>query len=350
MEFVHTVDLSKFLTNPEEALEDCKNVVSSFHKTGILIIKDPRVTQEDNSTFIDLVEKYFSQSDELKMKDTRPELMYQVGPTPAFTEKPRDRTSVISQIPEEHKPIIPTGKDAKWRFFWPMGNAPKDTKYAELNSKKVIPENFPEWEFTMNKWGKQMLSAVETVCEMFALGCGLQKNFFEQYTNTAPHLLAPTATDLGRYGDLKTIMAGFHTDLSFIAIHGKSRYPGLHAWLRDGTKFQVRVPDGCLLLQAGMQFEYITAGYVLAGFHEVVVNDNTLKAIEVAKQEGRCLWRISSTLFTHINSDAILKPLAIFENEPDANKYPPITTGDFVIRELKAINLSGKDSEFVSGY
>lgn len=341
MEFVQTVDLSSFLTNPEIALEDCKRVVDSFHKTGILIIKDPRVTQEDNDVFIDLVEKYFSQDDEVKLKDTRPELMYQVGPTPAFTEQPRDRTKEIATIPDEHKPIPPKGKDSKWRFFWPMGNIPKDTKYAELNANRVIPENFPEWEETMNRWGSQMLNAVTTVCQMFAMGCGLDKDFFEQYTNHAPHLLAPTATDLSRYGEINSIMAGFHTDLSFLAIHGKSRFPGLHAWLRDGTKFQVRVPDGCLLLQAGMQFEYVTAGYVLAGFHEVVVNENTIKAIEKAKEEGRCLWRISSTLFSHLNSDSIMEPLAHFKNEKDADKYPPIQTGEFVTRELRAINLSG---------
>lgn len=54
----------------------------------------------------------------------------------------------------------------------------------------------------------------------------------------APHLLAPTGSDLNKY-KLGTIFAGYHYDLNFITIHGKSRFPGLFAWLRDGTRFRV---------------------------------------------------------------------------------------------------------------
>lgn len=31
----------------------------------------------------------------------------------------------------------------------------------------------------------------------------------------------------------------------------------------------VRVPEGCLLVQAGKQMEHVTGGRILAGFHEV---------------------------------------------------------------------------------
>lgn len=61
------------------------------------------------------------------------------------------------------------------------------------------------------------------------------------------HLLAPTASDLTKY-DIGTIFAGVHYDLNFLTVHGKSRYPGLFIWLRDGTKMAVKIPDGCLLL------------------------------------------------------------------------------------------------------
>jgi isopenicillin N synthase-like dioxygenase len=54
-----------------------------------------------------------------------------------------------------------------------------------------------------------------------------------------------------------------------MTIHGKSRFPGLFIWTREGKRVPVKVPDGCLLVQAGKQFEYLTAGHVLAGFHEV---------------------------------------------------------------------------------
>lgn len=56
---------------------------------GAVIIKDPRVHENDNSKFIDLMEEYFALDTETKMLDARPEIAYQVGVTPAYAELPR---------------------------------------------------------------------------------------------------------------------------------------------------------------------------------------------------------------------------------------------------------------------
>ena len=54
------------------AMADC------LSQTGCLIVRDPRVGQSDNETFLNLMESYFEQPDEVKMHDARPELHYQV--------------------------------------------------------------------------------------------------------------------------------------------------------------------------------------------------------------------------------------------------------------------------------
>merc|ERR1711912_221683 len=115
-----------------------------------------------------------------------------------------------------------------------------------------------------------------------------------------PHLLAPTGSDFNTYGQNGTVLAGYHNDLNFLTVHGKSRFPGLYIWLKDGSRLAVKVPDGCLLMQAGQQLENLTGGEVIAGFHEVVVTEGTVKAINKAKSENRSLWRVSSTLFSQI--------------------------------------------------
>lgn len=51
-------------------------------------------------------------------------------------------------------------------------------------------------------------------------------------------------------------------------------------------KIAVKIPAGCLLLQAGSMFEHITGGYVLAGFHEVVYTEATKEAMEKAKEDS----------------------------------------------------------------
>lgn len=68
-----------------------------------------------------------------------------------------------------------------------------------------------------------------------------------------PHLLAPTGCDLRRYGKEGTVFAGYHYDLNFLTIHGRSRFPGLNIWLRNEKKVEVKVPVGCLLIQTGKQ-------------------------------------------------------------------------------------------------
>ena len=129
----------------------------------------------------------------------------------------------------------------------------------------------------------------------------------------SPHLLAPTASDLDKYGAVDTILAGFHTDLNFLTIHGRSRFPGLHIWGRNtGRRIAVAIPPGRhLLVQAGKQLEHLTGGLVKAGFHEVVVTDKTQQVMQARKaaQPGRPLNRISSTFFWHLASDVDLAPL-----------------------------------------
>jgi len=106
----------------------------------------------------------------------------------------------------------------------------------------------------MNKWGFHMVDSCFTAAEMCAVGLGIDANTFTERMKLGPHLLAPTASDSTKY-DVGTNFAGFHYDLNFITIHGKSKYPGLFLWTREMQRFNAVVPDGCLLLQAGIMLE-----------------------------------------------------------------------------------------------
>jgi isopenicillin N synthase-like dioxygenase len=194
----------------------------------------------------------------------------------------------------------------------------------------------------MDMWGNKLLNAVTTAAEGLAMGFGLKKSAFTDLMNKGPHLLAPTGTDYEKYGNVEEVFATFHQDLNFLTIHGKSRYPGLYIWLRDGTKVPVKMPEGCLLIQAGMQMEHLTAGHVTAGYHEVIATKEAIRRARVAKLDGRIPWRVSSTLFAHVNSDKTLNPLGNFSKAKDASKYPKIKAGAQVAEVLKEIALSNK--------
>lgn len=65
----------------------------------------------------------------------------------------------------------------------------------------------------------------------------------------------------------------------------------------------------------------------------------TLEAAEKCRKEGRPAWRVSSTVFSQIASDEILRPLGKFATPETEAAYPPVPSGEYVEKELEAINL-----------
>jgi isopenicillin N synthase-like dioxygenase len=302
---------------------------------------DPRVSESQNDHFLSLLEDYFGQDEATKREDTRAEYGFQVGVTPGGTEIPicatdstcQDMAKTLTPVPQ-----LFSKPDPKWRFMWRIGPRPTQTEYPELNAAPVIPKAFPQWSKEMNAWGSALLQSVHAVAELLAIGLGLPRTTFTEKMVNGAHMLAPTGSDLSVHGELGTILAGFHSDLDFLTIHGRSRFPGLEIWDAQGQGRMVKIPPGCLLLQAGMQCEYLTGGLIKAGYHQVTVLPQTLEAIQIQKEKQRPLWRVSSTLFSHIASDQVLEPLEGFES----SDYPAITTGKFVQHQLSRIGLLGE--------
>ena len=352
-------DIGPYLSGGDEGTREalCRGVAESLKRSGALVVTDPRVDSRANSRFIDVMEAYFGQSSDVKMRDARPHLHYQVGVTPEGIERPRclNDQSIQGLIDllgrdEASAPRRPHGPDPKWRYFWRLGDRPTQTRFQELNAEPVVPTGpqFADWVSTMDAWGHLMLGTIKTVSEMVALGLGLDKEVFTQRMQYGPHLLAPTGTDLLKHGEVGTVFAGFHNDLNFLTVHGKSRFPGLFIWLRDGKKVPVRIPDGCLLLQAGKQMEWLTGGTIRAGYHEVVGTEETARARDEALKAGRSTWRVSSTVFSQLASDEVLRVLDKFlagasdeERQAILERYPAMPVGQFVEEELRCINLRG---------
>ncbi|KAF3762017.1 Clavaminate synthase-like protein [Cryphonectria parasitica EP155] len=366
------INLDLFLDQPHDSpavVAECDRAADALITYGALLLHDSRVSEQDNNDFLDLLEDYFAQPEEALKKDERPELGYQIGATLENTEKPKCAVDepcldIIARLAPSQRPLDITGHqpDPKCRFFWKIvEHPPYKTEFPGLNAKNIVPESpsiRERWEPTMNQWGSSMKNAVAGLAEMAATGLGLSEKTFSDAGRYGPHILAPTASDLRKYGDENTILAGFHTDLNFLTIHGRSRYPGLHIWARNtGKRIAVKIPPGnYLLVQAGKQLEHLTGGLVKAGYHEVVVNKETLGTIEKRKRDfsERPLIRISSTFFWHLSSDFDLAPipdlsdrakrlrveqLNLGRDEGEETQYPPMKVGQQVQNELRHIAL-----------
>ncbi|KAI9330740.1 hypothetical protein BDR26DRAFT_824758 [Obelidium mucronatum] len=341
------VDLAPFLADRASpaALAECAKAARGLATHSAVCVADARVAAASNDAFLDLLEAYFAQSDAAKRADARPAVAFQVGATPPHTELPRcardaECAALAAALPPPHRPAAFAAADPKWRFFHRIGARPPSTAFAGLHAAAVVPAAFPTWVEEMDAWGLLMHGAVLVLSEMIAIGLGLPADTFTTLTKDGPHLLAPTGSDLEEYGSLGTVLAGFHTDLNFLTIHGKSRFPGLNIWNRDGEKMLASVPDGCLLVQAGRQLEYLTGGHIAAGYHEVVVVESTLEAIKRQRERKRPLWRISSTLFFHVASDNELYPISKFATPENIERFPRILAGTQVQKELGFLNLS----------
>ena len=134
-EEIPVIDAQLYLEKNEGWEQECQKVAHSFHKFGIVKFKDPRVNDKDNSDYIDMVEEYFDQISKKyyageKLEDVKEELCYQTGATPEGIERARDHQALIDSLPEENKPrsVQPPVHDAKWRFFWKIGERPAEIK------------------------------------------------------------------------------------------------------------------------------------------------------------------------------------------------------------------------------
>jgi hypothetical protein len=167
------IDLDVFLNQPlnsEVVQTECRKAANALITYGALVLHDSRVSEDDNTTFLDLLEDYFAQPQEDLKKDERPELSYQIGVTLENTEKPKCAVDepclqVIERLEPSERPLDIMGHepDPKCRFFWRMVEKPPyETQFPGLNAANIVPEAphiRDRWEPVMNQWGTSMKSA-----------------------------------------------------------------------------------------------------------------------------------------------------------------------------------------------
>jgi hypothetical protein len=285
-------DLSDSLT--EELEEMCRVMIESFHHTGIVFVKDPRMNEGDNSVFIDMMQKFYA--------------------------------DLAARIQREENPDKPFSEG---KILWAIEDQPNEDSWPDF-----IPTDVPEWESVMNRWGRTLLEGLKTITCMFEKGTGLPLGTIANKFAHATHILNPSGFDLSVMGR-GTVLTTVHYDISYITVHGNSGFPVFSIWLRDGRKVDVEIPEGYLMFQAGMIFEHITGGYVLAGHHIVLHSDKTALAVAQAKASGKSVWRINSSMFGNFETTQLIELIPQLEAHYTASleetqaKYPSLTLKEY---------------------
>jgi isopenicillin N synthase-like dioxygenase len=338
------VSIESFVNDQVICPSTSEALVNALRDYGCVAVKDPRVNQNSNTEFVEMMSAYFeSRSRKMdkneKIDEMFPEFGYETGITPEFTERARNHESTIAGLQEEEWPLTPQPppKDSKWRYMYKVGDR-KDSE--DFQMPKVVPKDFPEFEKISDEWSNAMVQTLFSVSELLAVGLGLERNAFLDKMLRGAHILGPTGSNMDKF-DAGTILAGFHYDFCMLTIHGKSNYPGLFIWLKDGTKLPVVLDDGYLLIQSGLELEIFTGGMIKAGLHEVILTERAKEIYEERKALGiaNAKWRVSSTVFGHVEHDTLCQPLGKYATEEATKKYPPITGLDLMKRELMATDM-----------
>lgn len=352
------VDLSQFLEDPNHR-DSCKLVMKQLRSHSFVVVRDPRVNASHNDDYIDMMRRYFAQEDSVLLKDERPQDNYQVGIMRPDVEFPDlSFLEMLRLMPQDDWPTLPQRdssgeitRDKKWRFFIYFT---RKRSQDSIGKVAVIPEGFPEWQEKSAAWGNAMLASINTVAEMVAISYGLPPSTFTEFLDGADHLLSPNANDLRVEPAEGAIFNGMHTDLNFATAHGKSNIGKMvHVWTHHNGRYRkcsIMIPDGCILIQVGEQWEWLTGGHLRAGYHEVVYNSSAAKECQRIKDlypdDPTRLIRISSTVFGTCENSKILKPLppitALLDQSEKSLaqlKYPPIQVLRQVLNKLEKIGM-----------
>lgn len=147
------VDLTNILAGKKD-LESAKVAATALKQYGSLLVKDPRVSDDFNFNFLNMMEGYFmSRSKRFysgkKIPDIMPEYGYQTGATPEYIEKARPHEEFINSLGDTEKPVTPqpAPADAKWRYFWRIGERPAGDR--TFDPPHYIPEDIPDFKDKM---------------------------------------------------------------------------------------------------------------------------------------------------------------------------------------------------------
>lgn len=321
---------------------------TSMLQYGVAVIRDHRVSSGMRSRGISMMQRYFLQPREVLERDVRRDPGKVIGVKLAGTELSRDWQKLMGEIPEDHRPwsyYAPRIRNPHDRYHWrailpDSFQAMEPPERELLLADQVLPwaPNFHEWAEVMNDLSENLLAAVFDFARLLSVGLGLREEDLVEGMIGGTNLLAPTGANLLNFPNVGDVQASWHRDFGRFTIHLQASHPGLICWTRDLHPFLVRVPEGCLLVQAGMELEHLTGGAIPAGFHEIVTLPQTLEAIRNATTPEHRV-RVAFPLFAQGGPEDLLIPKGRFLTSESVQQYPATLAGVHQGREIAAIGI-----------
>jgi isopenicillin N synthase-like dioxygenase len=282
---------------------------SGLKDYGFIVLKDHPISDTLLNQAYSLVEQLFSLPVETKKQYALKDQGFQRGYTPFGQEHAKD------------------AKVADLKEFWHVGrDLPEGHRYQSLYPKNVWPKEVPEFQAVMSKIYRELDRVGKIMLESLTGPLELEQSYFANMVgegNSILRLLHYPPIPQGV--DPRCIRAAAHEDINLITILVSATSSGLQLKDRDGTWLDIESDPNSLIVDAGDMLARATNDVIPSTTHRVV------------NPEGPNTARYSMPFFMHPNPDAMLTCLPSCKGSGE--KYPPISSQDFLMQRLREIGL-----------
>jgi len=276
---------------------------------GFIVLKDHPIPDGLLNKAYSLLEELFALPTETKLKYALKDAGFQRGYTPFGQEHAKD------------------AKVADLKEFWHVGrDLPPGHKYESFYFPNVWPKEIPEFEPTFKKIFAALDETGKVMLEALTRPLDLPKDFFSKMMGEGNSILRLLHyPPIPETADPRSIRAAPHEDINLITILVSATSSGLQLKDRDGTWLPIHSDPNSLVVDAGDMLARITNDVIPSTTHQVVNPEDARSS------------RYSMPYFIHPNPDALLTCLPSCKG--NGEKYPPITSQDFLYQRLREIGL-----------
>ena len=301
--------------SPEQKKKFSDDIGKAYKETGFVTIANHGMTQELMNELYAEVKKFFSLSDEEKLKYEKPELAGQRGYTSKGKEKAKD-----SKTPD-------------LKEFWQSGQMVTDgDPVKEEYPDNVQVDELPRFNEVTREVYKRLEDAGKHLLRAIAVYLELPENYFDDKVHNGNSILRAIhyfpIEDPDALPD-DAVRAGAHEDINLITLLIGASADGLEVLTRDNQWFPVKANAEDIVVNVGDMLQRLTNNRLKSTTHRVVNPPRELMRSS----------RFSVPFFLHPKSEMDLTCLEECIDSENPKAYDDITAGEYLDERLREIGL-----------
>ena len=313
---IETVDYHDFISgDPARKAAFVKKLGDAFSEIGFAIVANHGVSEDLKTRLFQLVDRYFTQPEELKKLDEDFSNNGQRG----FISKGRE-TAKGHQVPD-------------LKEFYHVGQEVSDNDPIKANyPDNIWPPHMPEFKDitmevfrTFEETGRNLLRAI-------ALYLNLEENYFDAKIHNGNSILRllhyfpiPNADSI----PVGAVRAGAHEDINLITLLMGGSAAGLQALTKEGTWLDVAPEPNQIVINMGDMLQRLTNGRLRSTTHRVINLD----------AEGLKKPRYSTPFFLHPRADMDLTCLPSCIDAAHPKQFEDMTAGEYLDERITELGL-----------